>query len=251
MTGTVETSLKNGVRTIMLNRPERLNAINTALLAEFNGALKEAAHDPECRAIVLRGAGRAFCSGDDLKEFPDQSRDRDSIEHHVNSIQDVTRAIVLGEKMVIGAVHGWAVGGGLEWAINCDITIMADGTGCFFPEVYLGMHATGASTTLLPKMIGLQRARALILFGDRFDAAAALNMGLVWKVVPEAELFGLAQETAERIVDLPEVAVREFKRVINRACYMDVEGALELETEATIRTFLDPKTAEYVRAFAG
>ncbi|HUI18477.1 MAG TPA: enoyl-CoA hydratase/isomerase family protein, partial [Alphaproteobacteria bacterium] len=164
-------------------------------------------------------------------------------------IQDVTRALALGGKMVVGAIHGWAAGGGLEWVINCDLVVMAEGTRCFFPEIGLGLFVTGGVTTLLPRLIGLKRARELILFGERFDAREALAMGLVWKLVPETDLFASADEAARRIAALPPKQVSDLKRVINRACHLDLEAALALETEATVRAFLDPETRARVAKF--
>jgi len=249
MTETVLSELKGGVRTITLNRPERLNAINPALLSELKAQLAEANRDEATRAVVFRGAGRAFCAGDDLKEFGGPDRGEAEARAYIEEIQDITREIVLGDKMVVGAIHGWAVGGGLEWVIDCDLAIFAEGTRCFFPEISLGVFVTGAVTTLLPRLVGLNTARELILFGERFDAAQALAMGIAWKVVPEGALFAEAEETARRIAALPAGRVRDLKRVINRACQLDVEGALALETEATLRGFLDPETAARVAEF--
>ena len=167
----------------------------------------------------------------------------------IESIQDITREMVYGEKMIVGAIHGWAAGGGLEWLINCDLPILAAGTRCFFPEIALGVFVTGAVTTLRPKLVGLQKARELILFGERFDAQQALDMGLAWKVVPEAELFDEAAAVAGRIAALPQHAVGDLKRVIDRACNLDAESAMELETAATVRGFRDPSTAARVAEF--
>jgi enoyl-CoA hydratase/carnithine racemase len=120
MIPTVLNSLDDdGVRTITLHRPERLNAINGTLLGELLRALEAANRDAATRAIVLRGSGRAFCAGDDLKEFDDQRRSPADTQAYIEQIQEVTRALVLGEKIVVGAIHGWAVGGGFEWMINC------------------------------------------------------------------------------------------------------------------------------------
>lgn len=249
MTSVVLSELEDGVLTITLNRPERLNSINPALLAGLSAALSAANGDGGVRAIVLCGAGRAFCAGDDLKEFDQQGRSPAEVRAYVESIQEVTRSLALGSKMVVGAIHGWAVGGGLEWVINCDLAIMADGTRCFFPEIGLGVFVTGGVTTLLPKMVGLRRARELILFGERFDARAALEMGIAWKVVPPGELMAAAQATARRIAALPAAQVSDLKRVLNRACHLDLEGALALETEATVRGFLDPETRARVARF--
>ncbi|HLI11595.1 MAG TPA: enoyl-CoA hydratase/isomerase family protein [Alphaproteobacteria bacterium] len=240
---------RDGVCTITLNRPDRLNAINPDLLAGLVAALRAANADDSVRAIVLRGAGRAFCAGDDLKEFDAQARSPAMTRAYVEQIQSVTRAIVLGDKMVVGAIHGWAVGGGLEWLINCDLAILAEGTRCFFPEVSLGLFVTGGVTALLPRLVGLQKARELILFGERFDARAALAMGLAWKVVPEAGLAAEAEATARRIAAMPPAAVRDLKRVLNRACALDVEAAMSLETDATVRGFLDPATRARVAKF--
>ncbi|HYB08229.1 MAG TPA: enoyl-CoA hydratase/isomerase family protein [Alphaproteobacteria bacterium] len=249
MSEVVLNEIADGVRSITLNRPARLNAINPELLAALVAAIRDANDDPSTRAIVLRGAGRAFCAGDDLKEFDQQRRSPGETRAYIEQIQAVTRAIVLGDKMVVGAIHGWAVGGGLEWLINCDLAILAEGTRCFFPEISLGVFVTGGATALLPRIVGLQKARELILFGERFDAKAALEMGLAWKVVPEAHLFEEAQAAARRIAQLPAARVSDLKRVINRAAALDVEGAMTLETDATVRGFLDPDTAAIIAKF--
>ena len=250
MSGTVLSAINGNIRTITLNRPERLNAVNGELLTDLHEALAEGNADPATRVIILRGAGRAFCSGDDLKEFDDQTGDEERVRAHIGLFQEVTRDILLGDTMVVGAIHGWAVGGALEWVVNCDLTIFAEGTRCFFPEISLGVFVTGAVTTLLPKLVGPQRAKGIILFGERFDARQALEMGIAWKVVPDDALFDEAEATARRIVELPENAVRDLKRVINRAYHMDIEGAIALETDATVRGFLDPSTAERIAAFS-
>jgi enoyl-CoA hydratase/carnithine racemase len=252
MTSTVLSTLTNGVRTITLNRPERLNAMNRTLVSEVLAAFSEANADPETRAVIFRGAGGAFCSGDDLKEHVESKEQGErEVRAFCEEIQDITREIVLGEKMVVGAIHGWAVGGGLEWAIDCDLPIFAENTRCFFPEVYWGVFVTGGVTTILPKIVGLTRAKELILFGEKFDARQALEMGLAWRLVPEDELFTEAEAVAGRIAELPAGAVRDLKRVINRACYLDLEGALLLETEAAVRGLTDPEATERIREFTG
>ena len=249
MSQTVTSQLSDGLRTITLNRPERLNAINPELLAELETALEGANADPETKVIVLRGAGRAFCAGDDLKEFDRQVGTEAETRAYVEAIQDITRAMVFGDKMVVGAIHGWAVGGGLEWMINCDLAVLAEGTRCFFPEVSLGLFVTGGVTALLPAAVGLRKTRELILFGERFDAAQALEMGLAWKVVPEARVFAEAEAAARRIMALPAHAVTALKRTLARVPGRDLEAAMALETEATLAGFLHPETAEIIARF--
>ena len=248
MTGVVLTDdAGDGVRVLTLNRPHRLNAIVPELLEELITALGAADHDPGVRAIVLTGAGRAFCAGDDLKEFGSQSKDSSSTRAYIERIQDVTRALVLGGTPVVGAIHGWAVGGGLEWVINCDFAIAAEGTRFFFPEVALGVFVTGGVTALLPRLVGLQRARELILLGERFDAAQAHHWGLVWKVVPGEDLMRDALALAHRIAALPSGPVRDLRRIL--AGHAGLDAAMAAETDATVRGFLDPETAVRVAAF--
>jgi enoyl-CoA hydratase/carnithine racemase len=249
MSGTVVTTWENGVRTLTLNRPHRLNAIDQQLITDLLSALSEAHADPKTRAIVLRGNGRAFCSGDDLIDYPNHSQNEKIARRFLEDLQDVTRQIVFGEKVVVGAVHGWAVGGGLEWSIDCDLLLMAEGTRCFFPETRYGMIVTGGVTALLPRIVGLQQARGLILLGDRFDAQQALAMGLCWRVLPEESLFAEAQKVAERIAELPERGVRDLKRIVNRADQAALEEALALELEAVVPAFLDPDSAARIAAF--
>ena len=249
MSGTVLSDLRDGVRTITLNRPERLNAINPELLADLRAALAEGNADPGTRVMLLRGAGRAFCSGDDLKEFDEQVGDEAETTRYVEDIQDITREIVLGDRMVVGAVHGWAVGGGLEWMINCDLVLVGEGARFFFPEISWGLFVTGGVTALLPRLVGLQRAREMILLGERFGAAEAVDWGLALRALPEAELFDAAQALAVRIADLPQGAVGDLKRTLNKSASLDIEGAMALETQATVRGFLDPETARRIAAF--
>ena len=249
MANTVESEIRQGIRTVTLKRPERLNAITLELATDLSTALRDANHDDETRVVVLRGAGNAFCSGDDLKDFPNQGGTPEQTRRHVDAIQQVTRELVLGDKLVVGAIHGWAVGGGLEWAINCDFPLWAEGARGFFPEIHLGLFVTGAVTTLLPKLAGLHKAKELILFGERFDAREALRTGIAWRVVPDDRLLGEAWSVAERITSLPAQQVTDLKHVINRACHLDAEGAMALETDATVRAILDPETAGRVGAF--
>lgn len=249
MTEAVLARIENGVRTITLNRPERLNAINDALLAAFEAALAEANADAETRVVVLNGAGRAFCAGDDLKEFQARRWTEDEARGHVEAIQRITREIVLGDKVVVGAIHGWVVGGGLEWAINCDLPIWAENACGFFPEIGIGLFVTGAVTALLPRMVGVHKARELILLGERFDGRQAAEWGLAWRAASEESLLDEARAVAARIAGLPPAQVRDLKRALNRAGGLDIEGAMALETRATIDAFTGPAAAERIAGF--
>ena len=237
-----------GVRTITLNRPGSLNAMNRALIDDLARAFDEANADPATRAIILTGAGKAFCAGDDRREHVHPEGEAEARDL-VNAIQRATHAIVLGPKPVVGAINGWAVGGGFEWAINCDFPIWAESARGFFPEVSLNLFVTGAVTTLLPALVGLNRAREMLFFGDRYAAAELHEMGVAWKVVPDADLMATAQATAERLAALPPLSVRAMKRVLNAAALPDIHRALALETDATVAGFLDPETTRLLTAF--
>jgi enoyl-CoA hydratase/carnithine racemase len=250
MTGTVlAENVGGGVTVITLNRPHRLNAIVPELLEDVIAALQAADRDPGVRAVVLTGAGRAFCSGDDLKDFGSQAGDEVSTRAYIERIQDVTRAMTLGDTPVVGAIRGWAVGGGLEWVINCDFAVAAAETRFFFPEISWGVFVTGGVTELLPRLVGLQRARELIMLGERFDAAQALAWGLVWKVVSDADLMPQALALARRIAALPPGPVRDLRRILARRTGGGLDAAMAMETAATVRGFLDPETAKRIATF--
>ena len=244
---TVITSIESGYRVVTLNRPERLNAINGDLLDDLAAALKSANADTGTASIVLTGAGRAFCAGDDLKEFEAQARTEAEAVSHVERIQEITRLIIGSPHIVIAAAAGWAVGGGLEWTINADLVVMADDCRCFFPELSLGLFVTGGVTYLLPERSGRPAALELMLLGERFDAARARELGIAGRVVPRERLLDEATEIARKIASLPVDRVRQLKRVIQRAT--DLDTAMRLETDETVAAFLDPDTARRITGF--
>ena len=154
---------------------------------------------------------------------------------------------MLGSKPVVGAINGWAVGGGFEWAINCDFPIWAASATGFFPEVSLNIFVTGGVTSLLPALVGLTKAREMLFLGERYDAPALLALGVAWRVVPDEQLLEEANAIAARLAGLPPLATQAMKRVLNRAAVTDVRAALALETEATVAGMLDPQTTRLMR----
>ena len=239
-----------GVRVIALNRPESLNAMNRPLIEDVARSFSEANADPETRAIVFTGTGRAFCAGDDRHEHRHPESETEARDLVV-AIQRATEAIVFGGKPVVGAINGWAVGGGFEWAINCDFPIWAESAKGFFPEVSLNVFVTGAVTSLLPALVGLNKAREMLFFGDRYSATELREIGLAWRVVEDDRLMEEALAAAKRLADLPPLSVRAMKRVLNRSAASDLNVALDLETEATIAGFLDPETTERLKGSWG
>ncbi len=239
---------KKGVRTITLNRPESLNAMNRRLIDDVALAFEAAHADAETRAIVFTGAGRAFSAGDDRHEHVHPENEAEARDLVV-AIQRATRAIMFGDTPVVGAINGWAVGGGFEWAINCDFPIWAETARGFFPEVSLNLFVTGSVTSLLPALVGLNRAREMLFFGERYDARTLLDYGVAWRVVPDGSLLGEAQVVAEKLATLPPLAARAMKRVLNATAQSSLEAALDLETEATVAGFLDPETTRLLKNF--
>jgi len=237
-----------GVRTITLNRPERLNAMNQALVRDVAEAFTDANKDGATKAMIFTGAGRAFCAGDDRREHVHPNSETEAREF-VEAIQDATRAIVFGEKPVVGAINGWAVGGGFEWAINCDFSIWAESARAFFPEVSLNLFATGGVTALLPALVGLNTAREMLFLGEKYDAPTLKQLGVAWKVVPDAALMTEAQAVARKLAALPPLSVRAMRRTLYRTAMTDLATALRLESDATVKGFLDPETTRRLKNF--
>jgi enoyl-CoA hydratase/carnithine racemase len=238
----------HGVRTVTLNRPDRLNAMNRRLVDDVALAFDDATADPATRAIVFTGSGRAFCAGDDRKDHThpaDEAEARDLVD----AIQRATEAIVFGPKPVVGAINGWAVGGGFEWAINCDFPIWAESAKGFFPEVSLNLFVTGGVTSLLPALVGLNTAREMLFLGDRYTAADLLRLGVAWRVVPDDQLMLEATTVARRLAALPTLSTQAMKRALTGAAATDLRAALAIETEATVAGFLDPLTTELLQDF--
>lgn len=237
------------VSVVTLNRPERLNAIGAGLLSDLHKALVQAHNDASTRVIVLTGAGRAFCAGDDLKEFGHQAQDAASIAGTCESIQQITRDIMFGPKLVIGAVHGYAVGGGFEWVLNCDLVVASDDLVCFFPEMALGHFVTGGVTHLLPRAVGHQRAIELMVLGERQPADALKALGLVHRVVPKEQLMQASIELAQRIAARSFFATSRLKRVLTSQLDHSLAAALELERHAAMECFGNPETGQRIAAF--
>ena len=238
----------SGVRTVSLNRPDSLNAMNRQLIDDVAQAFDDANADQATRVIIFTGEGRAFCAGDDRREHKHPENEQQARDL-VNAIQQATRAIIFGEKPVVGAINGWAVGGGFEWAINCDFPIWAKSAKAFFPEVSLNLFVTGAVTSLLPALAGLNKAREMLFLGNQYQASELERIGVAWRVVDDDVLLGEAHTVAEQLSQQPPLALKAMKRVLNQCAASDINQALKLETEATISGFLDPKTTDLLKKF--
>jgi 2-(1,2-epoxy-1,2-dihydrophenyl)acetyl-CoA isomerase len=242
----VETSREGAVLTITLNRPEVLNAFNAAMHAALAAALKEA-RDPEIRAVVVTGAGRGFCVGQDLTEFreaPGDIGDRLRSTYHPN-----IHAVRALEKPVIAAVNGPAAGAGLSFACACDLRVAAD-TATFVPAfVNIGLVPDSGGTFFIARLLGSARAFEWMTSGRRLTAAEAQDWGLVSEVVEGDGLAARAAELASSLAALPTRAIGMTKRLFDAAPTNRLEEQLELEAQLQSAATKTDDFAEGAAAF--
>lgn len=221
------------IAVIKLNRPKVLNAINVQLTRDVHTALVEASLDTGVKGVVIKGEGRAFCAGDDLSESPIGWAIEDVLRH-VEVLQDTTRIMLDMEKPVVAAVHGYALGAGCEWAMSADIRIAAEGTKFGFPETNVGAGVTNAGTKLLPLLVGLGRAKWMILTNERIDAKTAEQWGLVNIVVPPEKLDETAMALVKKIAANSMLSTKLAKRQLNYGTYQDWEQQMEMEAHDVV-----------------
>ena len=252
MSETVLTIDDGGVCVITLNRPARLNAINPALLEGLNAALARAGDDERIGAIVLTGAGRAFCAGDDLVDQRSmRDADEATIAGFVDDIQQVTRHLMFGDTPVVAAVRGWAVGGAFSWPVNCDFSVWSNDARGFFPELKIGLYPSGAVTFLLPLQVGPARAREMLYTSRKYTAAELLACGLASEVVSGDRLLDAAIARAQALAALPPQARRALKRGFVGPHRAAIEAALDAEAAAVIATMRDPDTSARIERESG
>jgi enoyl-CoA hydratase/carnithine racemase len=170
------------------------------------------------------------------------------VKTEIALLHDVSREILFGEKLVIAGVHGWAVGGGLELMINCDLVILEDSARMFFPEMSLGLFVTCGVTALLPRMIGLSQSKSLLMSGDKIDAQRAWQLGLAWKVFPREEFDEKLMENASTMAGVPQAALRQLKKVVTTGLRAELEAALSVEAEIAEQTALDVGSQQLINA---
>ena len=243
----VLTTRAGGVLTITLNRPEVFNALNAATHAALGAALEEARTDDAIRAVVLTGAGRGFCAGQDLTEFresPGDIRDRLEETYHPN-----VRAIRALEKPVIAAVNGPAAGAGLSLAFVCDIRIASDAA-VFAPGfISIGLVPDSGGSWFIVQLLGQARAFEWMTSGRRLSAEEALDLGLVSEVVPSAGLSDRAAELAALYAAAPTRAIGLTKKLFANAVTATLEEQLELEGELQSQATQTEDFREGVAAF--
>jgi enoyl-CoA hydratase/3-hydroxyacyl-CoA dehydrogenase len=238
---------ENFIGYIYMNRPEALNALNSKVLKDLEAAVDEFAADPEVRALILTGAGNAFVAGADIKEMMDQSLDQS--REYTKYGQEVFNKIQKLNKPVIAAVNGFALGGGCELALACDMIIASERAKFGLPEVGLGIHPGFGGTQRLPRLIGKARAKELIFTGNHYSAQDAYKIGLVNKVVPPGDLLNEAKTMAKTIAYKGPVAVALAKDAINRGMETALIEGLTIELDNIAKAFQTEDKVEGMDAF--
>jgi enoyl-CoA hydratase/carnithine racemase len=240
------------VAIITLNRPAVLNALHRAMFRALAHGLDELARDATVRVLLLTGAGRAFSAGIDLHDVAgllDGALTPEQLRAELAALQAVTRLMTRLPKPVIVAVNGLAVGAGAELAIAGDIRLAADTAYFEFAEVTRGLFATNGAMHRLPRLIGLGRATQLLLTGERTTAATAAAIGLVGAVWPAAELLHAAHELAHALARHAPIPLGLVKRVLDDPAADTLDGALQLEIEATLACLASDDLREGLQAF--
>ena len=215
------------IATITVNRPDKLNAINDALMVALGEAIDQVRARDDVAGAILTGAGRAFVAGADIAELQRKS----AVEAHEMSRrgQAIFRHIELLEKPVIAAVNGFALGGGCELAMACHVRIASEHAKFGQPEVKLGIIPGYGGTQRLPRLVGAGRALQLLLTGETIDAAEALRIGLVNAVVPASELLDAARKMLQQMLANGPLALAHCIDAVHRGADMPLEEALALE----------------------
>jgi len=213
---------------ITLNRPHRLNALTCGLLKSFMETLDAARRDKGVEVVILTGSGKSFCSGEDLKETS-EGKSVETWMDEAERLQDVQRYTLKLDKPLIAAVKGYAVGGGCEIAMSCDIRIAAKSAVFGFPETGVGLTVTNAGTKLLTHLVGLGKAKELVFTGEFIDASEACKIGLANNVVPDEVLMDEALSMARKIAQRSPLALKLSRIAIDQGMSASFEEILELE----------------------
>lgn len=238
----------NGIATLTLNRPEARNALDLAMREELEAALKELAADEAVRVLVLTGAGGHFCAGGDVKTMARRHTATEG-RARVEAMNRVILELVDFRAPTVAQVDGFAVGAGCNLALACDLIVASDRAR--FGEVFakIGLVPDGGGSYFLPRLVGLAKAKELVFTAEIFDAAEALRIGLVNRVVPAGELTTAVRELAQRIAAGPPKTLALAKRLLNRSASQDLAGALELEAFSQAIAIESEDHQEGVRAF--
>ena len=247
----VRVEVDDGVGTLTLDRPEKLNAFIGEMRSEIARGIEALGADDDVRAVIITGAGRAFCAGADVKYMTHliETRDIEGAVALVEGGREVATAIRDMPKPVIAAINGPAAGGGANLALACDLRLASEAATLGQTFNRIGLHPDWGGTYIVPRLAGPARAAELFFFADMIPAADAERMGLVNRVVPADELMPLARAWARRLARKPALPLRLAKEAIRRSLASGFEAMLDYETEAQRACFRSDDALEGVRAF--
>jgi enoyl-CoA hydratase len=241
-------SVEEGVATLTFNRPKALNAMNSETMAEFLAAVNVCKADETIKVLVLTGAGdRAFVAGADISEM--QSLRPQEALAFMEAGHETLRQMEIMPKPVIAAVNGFALGGGTEISLACDIRFASEKAVFGQPEILIGLIPGWGGTQRLSRIIGMGRAKELILCGDRIDAQRAYEIGLVNRIFPAEQLLPETLAFARKLAAMPGFAVKMAKHSINFGCDLALDNALRLEVECCAQCFSTDDQKEGMKAF--
>ena len=246
---TVTLERNGGVAWLTLNRPKVLNAIDGRMLREIEQVLSNVDQDDAMRVLVIRGAGKAFCAGGDLKAASGLNEDPPAYLRFARQWNKVFGAVEELMKPTIAVIHGHCLAGGLELALCCDITIAAEDANIGDHHAKFNLLPGGGSSQRLPRLIGLQLAKDLLLTGRSLSGAEALRVGLVCRAVPAAELEGAAAALATELAAKPLDFLTTLKRITNRGANGELQAGLELELQAIYGSLLTRTRSSGFSAF--
>jgi len=242
----------SGVATITLNRPDRLNALTFDVYRELRDTFRALDDEPGVRAVIMTGAGRAFCSGGDVEDIIGAlfGRDEAGLLEFTRLTCDLILAMRQCRRPVVGALNGTVAGAGAVMAAACDVRVAAESAKIAFLFTKVGLSgADMGAAWLLPRIVGLGLAAELLMTGDFIDAQTALRIGLYNRVVADAAVMGEARGLAERLARGPSVALGITKDALNREAHMDLVTALEAEARAQAGCMLSPNFRAAYEAF--
>lgn len=240
-----------GITTITLNRPDKLNAFIGHMRRDLAEALEHAGSDRGTRVVIVTGAGRAFCAGGDIAFTGElmNRRDSDEFERILGAGRRVISAIRMMTKPVIAAINGPAAGAGFNLALACDLRIASSDATFSQSFVKIGLHPDWGGTYFLPRLVSPNKACELFFLGDTIDAAEALRLNIVNKVVAPEELEAATLKLAGRLRDAPPIAIASAKQAVYMSGASELDEMMRYETEAQLRCFESDDGHEGVRAF--
>ncbi|WP_254538395.1 enoyl-CoA hydratase/isomerase family protein [Halomarina litorea] len=250
MTNTISVSTDAPVAQITLDRPKVLNAINGELAIELRDTFERLDDDEEVLVVHIMGRGESFSSGFDLNELKDDmgGMSYENFERHAGgkrALQDLSRLVDSTDMIVVSTVEGNTLGAGLELAVISDIAVAAESATLGFPETEIGLSITNGVTNLLPRAVGLQRAKLLVLTGERISGQEAATLGLVAEAVPDDEVENRSEEIIESLLEKSPSGLVAAKHLLNYGREGEYEDSLERELNAGLRLL---QTEEYQHA---